>query len=55
MKSKLVLVCMALLFVFAMPLMVSAQNFNPETYGSLTVTIQDQGKPVEGAELSVYY
>lgn len=55
MRRKLVSVCMILWLIAAMPLMVSAQNFDPNGYGSLTVTVQDQSKPLKGVELSVYY
>lgn len=55
MKSKILSVFIAVWFIFALPLMVSAESFNPEQYGTLTVTLQDQGKPIAGAELSVYY
>ena len=55
MRRKLISVLMVLWLVAAMPLMVSAQDFKPDGQGSLAITIQDQGGPIKGVELSLYH
>ena len=57
MKRKFFTLCIALLLVMASVIGASAEAFEPEKTGSITVTLAEQYEkaPIVGAELCVYY
>lgn len=57
MRNKLLSFCLIAWILTVLPLTVSAQEFDPDQEGSISVTMvsANTGYPVAGAELSVYY
>lgn len=57
MKHKLISLCLVLWITATIPLMASAQRFDYEKQGSMSISLTDADKktPVEGVELSIYY
>ena len=57
MRHKLIAVFLAALVFFAMPITASAQEFDPDRVGSISVTLADPDNhtPLTGAELALYY
>lgn len=57
MRNKWLSVCLALLFLAAVPLTAAAQEFSPDQRGSISVSLvsKNGGLPLAGAELSVFY
>ena len=57
MMRKILSLCLAVLLLVACVITASAEEFNPERTGSISVTLTEQNEktPIVGAELSVYY
>ena len=57
MKHKIVSLFLTLCFISAVPLMASAQSFNPQTFGEMSIIMEDNSSktPLEGVSVSVYY
>lgn len=57
MRNKLISFCLIIWLLAVLPLTVMAQQFDHSRRGSISVSLVDKnsGKPMAGAELSVYY
>lgn len=57
MRRKMISLCAIALLILTCAFSVSAQDFDPEEIGSVSVTLTEQHdkEPIVGAELSVYY
>lgn len=57
MHRKTLLLCLAMLWLFACSCPVFAENFDPSKTGTLSVTLveKQQNEPIVGAELSAYH
>ena len=57
MRRKIIALCVIALLVLSCAMTVSAQNFDPERTGTISVTLTEQyeKEPIVGAELCVYY
>ena len=57
MANKAIRICLILLLLAALPLTALAQEFDPSATGSISISLKskDTNKPLEGAELSLFY
>ena len=57
MRRRMITLCVTAMLILTCSLTVFAQDFDPEKTGSVSVTLTEQNdeKPIVGAELSVYY